>query len=473
MSHKPHRKYLVLIVVSFVLVLQAINHTAISVAFPVIITDFDISLVLAGWVLNSFQLMAIMVMPLAGKLSEAIGTKSAFMVYLFLFMLGSALCGLAPNIGLLIAFRVIQAIGAGGIQPIAAAIVSDEFPAERQRYLGLFGSIGSFGILLGPNLGGWIVQVFGWRWVFGFNVPLTLAVILVLWFILSAGEKQRKGTGIDFVGVGLLFGFLSAFLLGITQLGSSGSGPPWISSGPLFILSVILLFFFIRRKKGTAEPVLDLQLLKQRPFLAANAFNLLFGFCALGLFNLLPLYAVSIYKMSILESGVFLTPRSAGMMVSSAIVSFFLLRWGYRRPILIGTVGTLVGLVLLALQPKEIDILGLHLGATLVFAVMVAFCGITQGICNPATNNACIELMPGKVAAITGLRLMFRQLGATIGVAVATVVLHNIGDMQQAFFVILAASALVMLLSLPLVFMMPSSPNTRASAEALVKVESG
>lgn len=194
--------------------------------------------------------------------------------------------------------------------------------------------------------------------------------------------------------------------------------------------------------------------------------------CALGIFSLIPLYAVSVYKMSVLQSGVLLTPRSVGMMITSTITSFFLVRWGYRLPILVGTLAVAVGFALLALQPHGIEVIGFHVGVTPLLFTIVGLCGVGHGICTPASNNACIELMPDKVATITRLRGMFRFLGSAFGIAVATVLLNVIDDVQHAFFVILFASALIMLISIPTIFIMPASANVSASQNQPAKLES-
>lgn len=457
------RRYLVFSVVSLSLLLSSISGSAASVAFPVIMSDLNTSLVMAGWVLTVYQLVATIVMPLAGKISEVLGERAAFIAYTLLFSAGSILCALAPNIYLLIGARVIQAIGGGGFMPCAAGIVSDEFPEARQRFIGLFSSIFPIGMIIGPNLGGWMVETFGWRSIFWFNIPLGVIVLVLSRLLLRAGGRKSVSTSVDLVGAGLLFGIIFAFMFGLTELGNNESGIPWILVGALFTLGIGLVVLFLFWERRAREPIINLELLRKRPFLAANVYNLIYGACALGIFSLIPLYAVSIYSMSTFQSGIVLTPRSIGMMVASTITSFFLVRWGYRWPILVGTLIVAVSVALLALQPHGIEVMSFHVGVTpLLFAIM-GLLGIGAGICTPAANNACIELMPDKVATITGLRGMFRTLGSASGIAIATVVLHTISDVQRAFYIVLFASALIMLISIPAIFIMPASPNVSAS----------
>ena len=432
-----------------------------TVAFPVLTRDFDTSLVVAGWVLNSYQLVATIMAPLAGKISDVVGRKPAFMVYTILFTAGSMASALAPNIYLLIGFRVLQGIGGGGFMPCAAGVVSEEFPEARQRYIGLFSSIFPIGMMIGPNLGGWMVDSFGWRSIFWLNVPIGIVILALSQWLLSTGKREQTGSSIDFTGAALLFGSLLTLMLGLTQIGNSSSDIPWLLVGGLTAAGIGTMVAFVWQEQRAREPIVDLELLKSRPFLAANIYNIIYGLTTLGTSSLLPLYAVSIYKMTIFESGVILTPRAVGTIVASVITSISIMNWGYRRPILIGTLIAAFSLFLLSLQIQGVEVVGFHIGATPLLLIILGLIGIGHGICTPASNNACIELMPEKVATITGLRGMFRQLGVVVSVAIGTVLLHNIGDVRRAFFIVLFGSALILLISIPLIFIMPRSPNIR------------
>ncbi len=451
------RRYLVFIVVSLALLLSSIGGSAASVAFPVMISDLNTSLIVAGFVLSAYQLVVTVVMALAGKLTDMFGQRTAFITFTALFSIGSVLCALAPNIYVLIGARVIQALGGGGFMPCAAGIVSEAFPENRQRFIGLFSSIFPIGMILGPNLGGWMVQSFGWRSIFWFNVPLGVAVLVLSWIMVPRGQKHKKTT-IDSVGAGLLFGALSALMFAFTEFDSS----PLPLVIALAVIGAGLLYVFVRWEKRAKEPIIDLELLKQRPFFAANMYNLLYGIAALGIFSMVPLYAVSVYNMTVLQSGTLLTPRSVAMIAASTITSFSLVKWGYRRPILIGTVLVGTGLALFAFQPQGINLFGVAFGVTPVLFVIIGLCGLGHGMATPAANNACIELMPDKVATITGLRGMFRNLGSAIGIAGSTVVIHSVQNVQRAYYYVFLAPVAILLVAIPFVFLMPSSAQASA-----------
>jgi EmrB/QacA subfamily drug resistance transporter len=451
------RRYFVFATVSMGLLLSSITVYSGSVALPVITTDLQTSLIMAGWVLSVYSLVRTIAMPLTGKLSEVLGAKNTFVACVALFCVGSVLCALAPNVYLLIAARVFQAIGGGGFMPCAAGIVSETFPENRQRFIGLFTSINPIGMIIGPSLGGWLVEVFGWRSIFWYDVPLGIIVLILAIWLLPTGKKNPS-TRIDFVGAGLLLGSLTALLTCLTEFGNK-SGIPWVSIIILFVVGVTLMVIFVRWEHRVKEPFIDLGLLKQRPFMAANIYNIIYGACSIGILSLVPLYAVSVYKMSILQSGFLLTPRSLGMIGASTVTAFFLVKWGYRWPIIIGTMAMALGLALLALEPSDMQVLGIHISSTAFLFVIVGLCGIGSGICSPGSNNACIELMPDKVGTIIGIRGMFRQLGSSVGIAFATVIPSVIGDVRRAFFVVFIAAAVLAVLSLPAIFAMPATAN--------------
>ncbi|MDP2930903.1 MAG: MFS transporter [Chloroflexota bacterium] len=450
-------KYVIFVTISLGLLLSAISGTAIAVAFPVITTSLDASLITAGWVLSIYQLIATAAMPLAGKASDVFGRKSTFLACLLLFTTGSLLCAIAPNVQLLIFFRLIQGIGGGGLLPAAAGIAADEFPNSRQQAIGLFSSIYPAGQIIGPNLGGWLTQAFGWRSIFWFNIPLGVAAIIVAIFMLKSGKRTESH--IDLTGAGLFAGSIFALMVSLSEMGSNQGGLSWGLAGLLLAAGVALMIAFIRHIGRVKNPIIDPQVLKKRPFMAANIYNFMFGAASFGVSAFVPLYAVSIYNMSILESGFILTPRSVASLVASAVTSFFLMRWGYRKPMLVGTAATIVSLFLLGLESPGVDILGIHLGSTALLGITMLIAGFGVGVAAPAANNACIELMPDHVASITGVRGMFRQSGGAVGIAITSLLLHNFNDMARGFTVVFIGLSVITLFISPIIFAMPKAPG--------------
>lgn len=446
-------RYIVFGVTSLSFLLVAISGTTVTVAFPQITTDFQTSLILAGWVLGINQLTATAFMPLGGKAGEIFGTKRVYLASIGVFTIGSLVSALAPNIGILIFGRFLQATGTGCILPVATSIISDAFPGSRQQAIGFFTSIMPIGNIIGPNIGGWMVESFGWRSTFWLNIPLGIIVFIISLMLLK--PKKGEGGQLDLLGTGLFTGSLSAFLIALSTLGDIQSGGSWLVPAALLVAAVIFMLAFIRRESRVSNPMIDLDFIKAKPFLAANIFNLFYGMAALGVMSFIPLFATSVYGMSTLASGLILTPRSVGMLVASIITSLYLPKWGYRGPMLAGTSLIVFSLVLLGLEPSGLNLLGLHLNSALMLGVILFLIGAGMGIVAPAANNACIDLMPERVGMITGLRGTFRQSGSAISIAVTAVVLQSVSLMGHGFSIVYYGLAAVLLVTAPIVFAMP------------------
>jgi EmrB/QacA subfamily drug resistance transporter len=446
-------RYIVFAVGSLSFLLVSISGTSVSVAFPVITTDFNASLILAGWILSVNQLAATAIMPLAGKAGDIFGAKRIFLICIAFFTVGSLLSAIAPNIYFLIGARVIQAIGAGGFMPLMTAIAGDLFPNSRQQAIGFFSSIFPIGMIIGPNIGGWLVEAYGWRSVFWLNIPLGVIVFIAMFFMLR--ETKREAGHLDLTGAGLFTGMLSAFIVALSEAGNAQNSLHWAVVGILFAAALFMGLLFWRHEAKAKEPIIDLQMLKEKPFFAANVFNLLYGAAVLGVMSFIPLYATSIYGMSTLESGLILTPRSVGTIVASIVTSMMLPKWGYRQPILWGTGITVASMVALGLESMGVHIFGSSVSGAVTLVILMFVSGAAMGIIAPAANNACIELMPHRIATITGVRGMFRQSGSAISIAVTALMLQNFSDIGQGFTIAFFGLAVILVLSVPFIFAMP------------------
>jgi EmrB/QacA subfamily drug resistance transporter len=460
-------RYVVFVVSSLSLLLVAISGTSVSVAFPDITDSFHAPLILAAWVLSVNQIAGTAIMPLAGKAGDIFGGKQTFLVSIAIFTLGSLLSAIAPNIEFLIAARFIQAIGAGSFLPLATAIVSDQFPNARQQAIGFFSSIFPIGMIIGPNLGGWLVESFGWRSVFWLNLPLGVFVFIFALIIIKPGKKL--GGKLDMTGTGLFTGTLSALIIALSEIGSNRNDTSWIVFGALIALAAVLLYLFIRHENRVKNPIIDLRILKEKPFQAANYFNFFYGITVLGVMAFIPLYAVSVYEMSTLASGLILTPRSVGTILSSFITSLFLPKWGYRGPMLFGIIIMFLTSILLGLGFSSATFWGIHLNGTWLLGIIMFVSGAGMGVIAPAANNACIELMPDRVATITGVRGMFRQSGGAVSIAVTSLVLENFSQITQGFKVVFFGLAVIMLLCVPFIFMMPRSATAIEEEKLIIR----
>jgi MFS family permease len=245
-------------------------------------------------------------------------------------------------------------------------------------------------------------------------------------------------------------------MLALNLMGESFSVSTLPFAAIFLALSFFLLFLFFRQKKKDSNPILDMALLKSKPFLAANLYNMIIGAGVFAVFAFVPLYATSVHGLSTLMSGMILTPRSLGVIPASAVTSFLLRRWGYRWPMVLGLSILSLTTIFLGQGLQVWRIMGIHLGIAEILAFLIMLSGIGMGIALPASNNACIELMPEKVATITGLRGMFRTVGGALGVSLITIILHSTSDLRNGFSITFISFGLGLLVAIPLVFLMPA-----------------
>lgn len=275
--------------------------------------------------------------------------------------------------------------------------------------------------------------------------------------VLLKDSERAFQSSIDWKGTSFFFGAIFFLMFGLNLLVEEFSISRLIPSSFFLAISFLFLLSFFRHERGQSNPILDVALLRSRPFLAANFYNMIIGAGVFGVFSFIPLYATSVHKLSTLASGMILAPRSIGTIPASAVTSFLLRRWGYRRPMVVGLILISVSTLLLADQGfRLLRGLGICLGIPEMLALLIMGTGIGMGIALPASNNACIELMPERVATITGLRGMFRAVGGAFGISLITMILHLSSTPQRGFSLTFTSFGLGLLLAIPLVFLMPS-----------------
>ena len=262
----------------------------------------------------------------------------------------------------------------------------------------------------------------------------------------------------------MFFGTILFLMLGFNFLAENFS--PSALFLPVLFLAVSLSFLclFLRQEKKEANPILDMALLRSRPFLATNIYNLVLGAGIFGIISFIPFYATSVHHLSTLVSGMVLTPRFIGAIPASAATSFLLHRWGYRRPIVLGS--TLIALSIVFLAGQEFQlfrVIGIRPGTAEILASLILVNGIGIGIVLPPANNACIELMPEKVATISGLRGMIRSVGGAFAISIITIILHSSATPADGFRITFIAYGIALLLTLPLVLLMPSGKDRKGT----------
>ncbi len=457
-------RYVFFLLSAMAVLMAAIDSTIVAVALPQLTDALHAPLTWVGWTLTAYQLVQLVMMPVAGRLSDTLGRKRVFMFCTGAFTVGSLLCGLSPSIGLLIAFRALQAVGGGGLMPSAVGIVSDQFGRRRAQAIGLFTSIFPIGGIIGPNLGGYILHNWSWRELFFVNVPLGVIVLVGVHFLLRSDRPTVEGLQIDFLGMGLFAGAIVTLMYGMTRLGDD----PSLISSPLlwllFVASAVLLGLFLRHIARAAEPLVPFRLVARNPFLAANLYNLFYGAAAFGFSSFIPYYAVTKFGMDTFSSGAVLTPRAIAMIVVSTFASMYVIKLGYRFPMIAGVALVSLSLLLLGQGWTEVQLGGVTLSGFWLLAGIIAIAGVGMGLGAPASSNAGIDLAPSEAAAITGLRGMFRQTGGVIGIAGVVLALSYFPDPGQGLAEIYLVLAAVMLVTVPLAFMIPDTAWERRHA---------
>lgn len=456
------REVLIFVVVSLALLMSSIDNTIVSVGLPDMMHGLNANLVWISWVITAYSLTQTIIMPMAGKLSDDLGRKRLFLGCVVVFTTSSFLCAIAPNVYLLIFFRILQAIGGGAFMPSAAGIVSDVFGAKhRATAIGLFTSVFPIGGIIGPNLGGWVIDHYGWRAMFSINIPIGIVLFTAGIFLLPMTGRTRGSRSIDIVGASAFGAGMVALMYGMTVWGNQINFS--LQVGIWIVAGLAALVFFVWHEGHVADPMIELRLLKEKAFFAANLYNFLYGGLVFGFFSFIPLYATIKYGMSATDAGFILTPRAFAMIALSAISSFLLIRIGYRAPMIVGILLVSVGLFIFAHDWHHSTLLGHQVSDVFMLSLLLSITGLGIGIGGPAANNAAIDLMPEAVARITGLRGMFRTTGGVLGTAVIVLLLAHYKDQAQGLEHIFRALAFLILLVIPPVFMIPDGARMRRS----------
>ncbi|MBV9802117.1 MAG: MFS transporter [Solirubrobacterales bacterium] len=392
-----------------VMLLASLDQTIVSTALPTIVGDLG-GLSHLSWVVTAYLLASTVSGPLYGKLGDLYGRKTLLQVAIVLFLIGSALCGLSQNMTELIAFRALQGLGGGGLMVTTMAVVGDIIPPrDRGRYQGFFGAVFGVSTVIGPLLGGFFVDSLSWRWIFYVNLPLGLLALVVIGAVFHARADQVHRR-IDYLGAAVLTACLSAVVL-FTSLGGTSYhwGSPLIVA--LIAIAAVALFCFPVVEARAAEPILPLNLFRNRTFVVTSAVGFIIGLALFGAVTYLPLYLQVVKGHSPTSSGLLITPMMAGLLVTSILSGNLISRFGrYRMFPIAGTAVATVGLYLLS----RLGVTTSTLAAALYMLVLGLGLGMVMQVLVLAVQNAVDYRYLG--VATSGSTL-FRQVGGSIGVS--------------------------------------------------------
>src|SRR5689334_17849074 len=329
------RRYWVLSAVMLVMFTSILTSTIVSTAAPTIVDELH-GLNLYAWLFSSYLLASSVTVPVVGKLSDLFGRRPFYIGGLVLFLIGSVSSGFSQNMGELIAACAVTGIGGGAMMALGATTIGDIFsPRERGRWMGLIMSVFGLGSIVGPLVGGFITDHFGWRWVFGVNVPLGVIALALLGTLLPR-ISGRGRVRIDWVGIVLLVAGVVPILIGLTWAGITY---PWNSVQVVVALvgGALVLALFAIWENHAAEPVLTLHLFESRAFTVAVVLSFLVGIALFGALTFLPLYAQGVLGYSAQDAGLVLAPLMLGFVLGSLVGGQLTTRTGrYKLQTVIG-----------------------------------------------------------------------------------------------------------------------------------------
>ena len=391
-----------------------VDSSIAQMLLPRLELEFDARLSTVSWVAVAYLLAMAAFLPIFGRLADMVGRKLLYTGGFLLFVLSSALCGLAPSLPVLIAFRIAQGIGAALLSSNSVAIVvTAAGPAQRGRALGVLSAAQAVGLSAGPALGGLVLDLLDWRWVFWINVPVGLAGTVLGWFVLPPTQDLPTDSRFDWKGAFLIAPALTAFVAVLNE------GYAWGATSPILLgcalIAVILLTLFVRCEQHAAAPLIDLTLFRQSAFSAGNVAGLM-GYAALfGLFFLMPFIFVRAYRDSTLAAGLRLSIVPVMLGVVAPVAGALCDRLGAR---LLTISGMLICVVALALLFAALD--GTPASLQLVMLALAIF-GIGQGLFISPNNSAVVAAAPASLTGEAGgLLNVMRSCGISIGVAAAS-----------------------------------------------------
>ena len=414
----PKRLMFVLVGVILGMLLASLDGTIVGTAMPTIVGQLG-GLAHYSWVFTGYMLASTVTVPIYGKLSDIYGRRRFFVGAMVIFLIGSALSGLSHDMTQLILFRALQGLGAGGLMPLAMAIIGDIFPpAQRAKWGAALTAIFGVSSIIGPSLGGVITDNFGWPWVFYVNMPVGIFAIVVTMFAMPRHVRSQQKQEIDYLGVVTLIAWSVPLLLAFSLGGSQYAWGSWQILGMIAFAAVMLAAFLVRESRAPA-PILNLNFFRNPIFTVSMIATFLTTVGMYGAISYLPLFVQGVVGTSATNAGAVLTPMMLGFIVSSMISGQILARTGrYKILALVGFAIGAFGLFLLS----RMDI---HATSGVVVQRMLITglgIGVSMSLFTIVVQNAVSRREMG---AATAALTFFRSIGGAIGVAILGSVMTN------------------------------------------------
>ena len=398
--------------------MSALDGSVVNTLLPVLGRALGTSIAGIEWVTTIYLLVISGLLLSVGRAGDLFGHRRLYLAGFVLFVLGSALCGLAGSAHALVALRAVQALGAAMLMATAPAILTRSFPAgQRGRALGALGTFTYLGLIVGPSLGGWLAGAFGWRSVFYINIPIGVLAIALALRAIAEDRVTRRGERFDFVGAALFTAGLVALLVALNQ------GHAWGWSSPaavaLLAAATLLLVAFVRLERRQSSPMLDLSLFRSRVFSASVASALLNYACVYAVLFVLPFLLIDGRGLSAQQAGLVLTAQPIVMAIVAPLSGALSDRVGSRGPATLGMLLLTAGLVCLGLLVPH--------GALWAIAAALALVGLGVGMFVSPNNSALMGAAPRHRQGIaSGVLATARNVGMVLGVGFAGAVFTTV-----------------------------------------------
>ncbi|MEJ9211525.1 MDR family MFS transporter [Bacillus smithii] len=395
---------------------SALDGTIVGTAMPKIVGDLG-GLSMMTWLTTAYLLTSTTIVPIAGKLSDLLGRRVVYVSGLIIFMGASALCGMAHNMTELIIYRGIQGIGGGIMMPMAMIVIGDTFTGEqRAKFQGIFGAIYGLASVIGPQIGGWIVDSLNWKWVFYINLPVGILATI----FIALGLQKHKHTGpihFDIAGMFTMMVGTVSLLLALSLGGKDYDWNSWQIIG-LFALAAIGLVSFVIVERKAKEPILPMHLFRNRTFVFLNLIGFFMMIGMFGAVTFVPFFMQGIIGVSATQSGTIMTPMMISMIITSIVGGQLVYKMGIKLQIIIGMFIMAGGLFLLTTLDMDTS----KLVATSYMVVI----GLGLGFVMPTITLALQEsFSKQELGVVTSSSQFFRSIGGTFGITVLGAVMNS------------------------------------------------
>ena len=399
-----NRIILVTIGIMLSLFLASMESTVVATAMPTIVGQLG-GLEHYAWVFSAYMLASTTTVPLYGKLSDLYGRRKLYVFAMALFLTGSILCGQTNSMTQLIFARALQGLGAGGVMPMAFILIGEMFTLEqRAKMQGFFSGVWGVSSIVGPLLGGFIVDKLSWHWVFYINVVPGLLGAALVAFAWQDQVHSHARPAVDYAGAALLSASVVALLLGLFNVGTSTS---WI----LIVSAIVLFILLLWVESRAADPILPIPLFRERLFATSIAHGVLAGWAMFGSVSFIPLFVQAVLGTSATEAGITITPMLLGWVTASIIGTRLLLTIGYRKLAISGTTLLVLGAFLMS----RVDVNT----SRILLMVFVSLMGIGMGLSIPSFLIAVQTTVERRQLGVATSTIQFsRSIGGTLGVSV-------------------------------------------------------